>query len=65
MFARAGVLLSLFYIIGLFVGCGDSKAPQGPEKGSVQAYLDENPDAAARVNEGDEVEEDNDSFDDE
>ncbi|MCA9137155.1 MAG: hypothetical protein KDB00_10360 [Planctomycetales bacterium] len=35
-----------------FVGCTPATTPTGPEKGSVQAYLDENPDVAARIDEG-------------
>ncbi|QDV41873.1 hypothetical protein Enr13x_17160 [Stieleria neptunia] len=34
-----------------FVGCGPSKEPTGPDEGSVQAYLDANPEAAARIDE--------------
>ena len=53
--------------LALVSGCGDSNAPQGPEPGSVQRYLDDNPDVAARLNEGDgpEEEEDSDTYDDE
>ena len=43
-------------------GCGRDKTPKGPELGSVQKYLDDNPDIAARVNE-DDVESDDDSGD--
>ncbi|QEG00563.1 hypothetical protein Mal15_46340 [Stieleria maiorica] len=39
-------------------GCGPSKEPTGPEEGSIQAYLDANPEAAARIDEDDESEED-------
>ncbi|MDV6029615.1 MAG: hypothetical protein F9B45_05820 [Phycisphaera sp. RhM] len=35
----------------MFVGCGPSTEPTGPEEGSVQAYLDANPEAAARIDE--------------
>ncbi|MEO1524901.1 MAG: hypothetical protein AAFX06_05665 [Planctomycetota bacterium] len=65
MTVRIRLITSLLVLIGLVSGCGDANQPQGPEPGSVQAYLDENPDVAARVNEGDGVEEDGDSFDDE
>ena len=49
-------------IAGLFcsAGCGPTSKPTGPEKGSVQAYLDENPDVAARIDEGVEEEEEDD-----
>ena len=35
----------------MFVGCGPSMEPTGPDEGSVQAYLDANPEAAARIDE--------------
>jgi hypothetical protein len=40
-------------LIGILssVGCTGGKEPQGPEMGSIQKYLDENPDAAARIDE--------------
>lgn len=39
------------------VGCTPAATPTGPEKGSVQAYLDENPDVASRIDEGADMEE--------
>ena len=39
-------------------GCGPSTDPTGPERGSVQAYLDANPEAAARIDEVEEEDED-------
>ena len=67
MVARVCSFFSVVLLICLVSGCGNSKTPTGPELGSVQAYLDENPDVAARVNEGDggDVEEDDDTYDDE
>lgn len=71
MSSRVCFFHSLLFLVCLSLGCGDSNVPEGPEKGSVQAYLDANPDVAARANEGDgddgsdEVEGDGDSFDDE
>ena len=41
-------------------GCGPGTQPEGPERGSVQAYLDENPDVAARIDEGEYTEEEDD-----
>ncbi len=32
-------------------GCGKDDTPEGPEVGAVQKYLDENPEAAARIDE--------------
>ena len=29
----------------MICGCAETQTPQGPEVGSVQAYLDENPEA--------------------
>ena len=47
------LLTSAASIALLFVvGCGENNAPKKPEMGSVQAYLDANPDVAAE----DEVE---------
>ena len=54
--------LSLGMLIS--VGCGPSTAPTGPEEGSIQAYLDENPDVAARINEGDGPDEADEAADD-
>ena len=38
-------------------GCSGSQTPSGPEKGSVQRYLDENPEAAARIDQEPETDE--------
>ena len=41
-------------------GCSPSNEPTGPEQGSVQAYLDENPDVASRIDEDVEDEDEDD-----
>ena len=50
IFKQYSFALALIGILST-VGCGGSKEPEGPEMGSIQAYLDENPDAAARIDE--------------
>ena len=44
---------SALVLVGILsaVGCSGGKEPEGPEMGSIQEYLDENPDAAARIDE--------------
>lgn len=51
---------SVLLVIGAFLsaGCGPSNEPTGPAKGSVQEYLDANPDIAARVDEDIDTSED-------
>ena len=42
-------------LIPFSLGCAESKKVEGPEEGSLQAYLDANPDVAAEEeNEGDD-----------
>ena len=43
-----------------FAGCGADKTAEGPEVGAVQRYLDENPEAAARIDDDEDVEPDGD-----
>ncbi|TWU36215.1 hypothetical protein [Novipirellula artificiosorum] len=40
--------------VAVMVGCSSSNEPTAPEAGVLEGYLDENPEIAARVNEGDE-----------
>lgn len=46
-------------LIGV-LGCSPAKTPTGPAEGSVQEYLDQNPDVAARIDEGVDTDESDD-----
>ena len=54
---RKSILNCLSSVFALLViasiGCTPAKEPEGPADGSIQAYLDENPDVAARVDDDD------------
>lgn len=50
-FLRLPVLFLVVFCLAALPGCGSGNTPQGPEPGSVQNYLDENPEVAARVDE--------------
>ncbi len=60
---RAIVSTLCFGLCVIFVslsGCGDSTEPVAPERNALETYLDENPEAAARIDEDVEMDDEGD-----